>query len=140
MNTETTLPTTPILLAESIVRNSAKTSIKIEPEVPRSNIEPTIEELIYPEKAEETRLTTANRNTGKRYLALGISITPVERTDDKKIANITTKPVAKRVIFATYKSIPATGTKKTGKRQIKVARIIPNFLISKFPEPLWGLV
>ena|SRR3989344_3561752 len=126
--------TTPTLFTTIAVINIRKTSITIEPEVPISNTDPAIERFIDPERAEETKEITANNPIGNRYLALGISITPVVKTDDKKKANITTRPVAKSVILATYELTQLIGTKNTGKRKTKTASIIPDLLINAFPE------
>ena len=112
--------------------NKRKTNISNEPEVPKSKTDPTIEELIEPEKTEDTKAIKGKIAKGIKYLALGISTIPLERTEDKKTAKIVTRPVAKRVILATYKLIPSTGTKKTGKRNTKPAKIKPNFLTKVF--------
>jgi hypothetical protein len=68
-----------------------------------------------------------------RYLTLGISITPVESTEDKKTAKIATKPVASSVILATYKFTPTAGIKKTGKRKTKTDKITHIFFTNTFP-------
>ena len=41
------------------------------------------------------------------------------------MAKIATKPVANKVILATYKPTPATGIKKTGKRKIYLRKSQP---------------
>ena len=128
------LLTVPTLLTAKTVINKRNTSIMIEPEVPRSKTEPAKEELIEPEKTDESNATKAKTPIGIRYLALGNSIMPVESTDDKKMAKIATKPVAKKVILATYKPTPLTGTKKIGNRKTKIDKIVPSFLTSKLLE------
>ncbi len=134
MKAVTTLLTTPTLLTAKIVINMRNTSIMIEPEVPRSKTEPAKEELIEPEKTDESNAIKAKAPIGIKYLTLGNSIVPVESTDDKKMAKIATKPVAKSVILATYKPTPLTGTKKTGNRKTKTDKIIPSFLTSRLLE------
>lgn len=137
MKAETTLPTTPMLLIATTVIKAAKTSITIEPEVPRSNTEPATERPMAPENADDTKAITANSASGIKYFALGISMTPVERTDDRNMAKIATKPVAKSVILATYKLTPKTGMKNTGNKKTKTERMTPSFLTNTLTEPAW---
>jgi hypothetical protein len=112
--------------------NMAKTSIRIEPEVPKSNVVPIMEAPMAPEKAEDTKAATANKLIGIRYLTFGISMMPVERTDERKTAKIATRPVAKSVILAAYKLTELAGTKNTGRRKTKTERIRPNFFTNTF--------
>jgi len=131
---KTTLFTTPTLFIATIVMKVANTNIKIEPEVPRSNTVPATEALIVPESIDEISAITAKRESGIRYLALGISITPVERTAERNTANIATSPVARSDILATYKLTELAGMKNTGNKKTKTERMTPSFLTNKLPE------
>lgn len=134
MKAEMALLASLIFLAAIIVKNKEKTIITIEPEVPKSKTDPIMEDLIDPERAEETSAIAAKVPIGIRYLTFGISIIPVERTEDRKKASMATRPVARRVTFAAYKPTESAGTKNSGSKNMKHERMIPNFLVNMFSE------